>query len=1620
MLNATAALSSGDLTITDTSGVANTFIVKSSSGNLIVSEANGNGFSSVPPEASLSADGRTMTIPQTAVTGTLTINASGGNDSFVFQGVTGSMNIVVDGGIGTDVVNVGAGGVSLTAGNIAATAETINVGDAVGTSSGTINLAGNAISILAAVNAGSNSVTLRTNSSSAINLGAADSAGTLGLTDAELDFVIAGSIVIGDSNTTSVTISADITRASSIPMSITSTGAISFTTGLINTAGGNLTLSPGTAGVSVTKTGVDINVGTGIVSFANNSNLNFQITGTTVDTQYHQLNVVGQVNLTGVNLVRTGSYAPNVTNSFILVNNDGVDPIVGTFNGLVEGATVTVNGVNMTITYVGGDGNDVVLLPPPSTTATLSSGVLTIADTSLSGIANNYTATVVGPNLVITDTSGAIFGAPPAGGVLSNNNQTLTIPLSSVSSLVVNGGLLNDTINIQGLSGTLNLSVDGGAGTDNANFQTTASSIIGSLTVTSESVNVNAALSSNNNDITINATTLLSPSTINAGTGKALLAGPTAGTPIVLQDNSFAATGGGANADTVFATATDADGNIYVAGVTNTAIKDFNGTSVTGFGSDDIYVAKFNKAGVQQWFKLAGSVFQDSVSAMTVDLAGNVYVAGTVPTTTTDFAGNTLTAYGQQDVYVAKLNTNGVQQWFKLSGSTNTDSVTAISVDSSGNLIVAGAITGTAGNTPKDFNGTTVSGYQFSDVFVAKLNASGVQQWYKIAGSTSFDSVSVVTTDTTGNVYLAGVVVGGSTPKDFNGVNTASYGSNEIFIAKLDSLGAQQWFNVAGSTGADSIAALTVDASGNVYAGGLITGTAANAPKDFAGATVTGVGGADTWLAKLNGSGVQQWFKLSGSTQGSDTLTAITIDGSGNIYATGTIDTTVSSTPKDFNLTTVTGYLNSDVYVAKLDSNGVQQWFKLTGSSNADSVVSLLLDSSNNVYVAGHIGGSNSPRDFNGTAVTGIGNFDVFVSKLSTSGVQQWFRLGGFNAVDNVAAMQLDALGNVYMTGIFGSQLTAGRDFAGNAIASPTTAASSDIYVARISTTGIQQQFDLIGSTSVDTVRNLRVDASGNAFVTGQFFGTIDFDAGPGVVSRVSNGGLDAFVWRLQNLSNTTISDAALDQITAATVQIGNATAGPITVASDQTRPTATNVEFVSGSSISFTSGSFDTAGGNLKLTPGTGSNATAPKAGVDVNLGSTGTLSFGSSSNLAFDIRGTAVDTQFDQLNVVGKVDLSGSNLVLTGAFVPSSGDSFKIIDNDGTSDPIVGTFAGLLQGATVTFNGIPLTISYTGGDGNDVVLTYSVSNTPPTAVVLTLSLASLAENASTVSAIVLSTILITDDGQGSNTTNLTGADASFFEIVGNQLRLKAGTALDYEAKTNYSVTVEVDDTAVGTTPDVTATFALNITDVSDAPSLVSVVVNGGDTFLNAAQRSQVTSLVVTFSAPVVLAANPFAIVDNGLTSLLGSPVSINPTQILITGSGTTYTLRFGAGPGVITRDTSTGLGRGNSLADGNFLLTIDPSKVKDLANVQTLTPTNSFGDGDNEFGDRAVDNFFRLFGDSDGNGWVNSLDTGAFSRATLVYNAAVDFNGDGLVQNSGVDRSNFLGNYNKRRRSF
>lgn len=96
----------------------------------------------------------------------------------------------------------------------------------------------------------------------------------------------------------------------------------------------------------------------------------------------------------------------------------------------------------------------------------------------------------------------------------------------------------------------------------------------------------------------------------------------------------------------------------------------------------------------------------------------------------------------------------------------------------------------------------------------------------------------------------------------------------------------------------------------------------------------------------------------------------------------------------------------------------------------------------------------------------------------------------------------------------------------------------------------------------------------------------------------------------------------------------------------------------------------------------------------------------------------GTTACTDYDQIVVTGNVNLSGGILdtVLVGGFTPSVGQTFEIINNQG-NNPVTGTFSGLAQNAVFAAGSSRMQISYTGGDGNDVVLTAVNPATPITA---------------------------------------------------------------------------------------------------------------------------------------------------------------------------------------------------------------------------------------------------------------------------------------------------------------
>ncbi|MDB6138610.1 MAG: hypothetical protein JWO94_1682, partial [Verrucomicrobiaceae bacterium] len=407
-----------------------------------------------------STSGQLVTFP--TPDGSLSINSGAGDDTINITSLDPAFHggLAVLGGDGSDTIHLNT---SLTVSanhDLIVAAETVTVpAGIVFATSGTGDIAITADSLAVALTASftsESSVTLTPATlGTPVNLGAAGAAGTLGLTDAVLDRFTTPSLVIGDAGSGALTVSAAISRSSATTLALNSGGAITLNAG-INTNGGNVTLD-GTS-VSPVATGVDVSMGaSSILDFGPGTNVALAIGGSTADTTYGQLNVAGHVNLSGANLTLSGAYVPQPTDVFVLVNNDGTDPISGIFNGLVEGTTFAFNGKILAIHYSGGSGNDVVLsVPaPPGSVTPPPNGIYTQSQVISITVNFNKAVFVTGTpqmNLDIggfprsasyvsgSGTSALVFSYVVATGDSDSDGIALLSPLS------LNGGTIVDSL----------------------------------------------------------------------------------------------------------------------------------------------------------------------------------------------------------------------------------------------------------------------------------------------------------------------------------------------------------------------------------------------------------------------------------------------------------------------------------------------------------------------------------------------------------------------------------------------------------------------------------------------------------------------------------------------------------------------------------------------------------------------------------------------------------------------------------------------------------------------------------------------------------------------------------------------------------------------------------------------------------------------------------------------------------------------------------------------------------------------------------------------------------------------------------------------------------------------
>ncbi|MBN8691724.1 MAG: T9SS type A sorting domain-containing protein [Bacteroidetes bacterium] len=389
-------------------------------------------------------------------------------------------------------------------------------------------------------------------------------------------------------------------------------------------------------------------------------------------------------------------------------------------------------------------------------------------------------------------------------------------------------------------------------------------------------------------------------------------------------------------------------------------------------------------------------------------------------------------------------------------------------------------------------------------VFVVEVTKSQSFAWAQQFGSIAADASYYSITDATGNVYIVG---GFSGTVDFDpGVGTSnvtSVGGTDGYVVKLNSSGVFQWVRTIGGTGTDRVHSISIDATGNLYIAGIFNGTVDFDPG--AGTfNLTSAGSEDVFISKWNSTGNFVWAgRLAGA--GSQDANQILVDASGNVYVVGEFTQTVDFDPGAGSVTAVANTSTPDMYILKLTTTGVFSWVRTYGSpvgTDFDRAEDIDFDASGNLVIVGDFSGT---IDFDPGAGTfnliSNGVQDAFVLKLNTSGnFVSAFNFGGVNS-DKIEDVEVDASGNIYVTGYFQGSV----DFDPSASSfSMTSAGGSDIFVAKYSATGSFLWAKRMGTSTTagglaDTGFGIAVNSLGEVFSAGEFRGNnCDFDPGTG------------------------------------------------------------------------------------------------------------------------------------------------------------------------------------------------------------------------------------------------------------------------------------------------------------------------------------------------------------------------------------------------------------------------------------------------------------------------------------------------------------------------------------------
>ena len=609
-------------------------------------------------------------------------------------------------------------------------------------------------------------------------------------------------------------------------------------------------------------------------------------------------------------------------------------------------------------------------------------------------------------------------------------------------------------------------------------------------------------------------------------------------------------------------------------------------------------------------------------------------------------------------------------------GGSGSDGALAAAVDSHGNAYVTGGTVSTdfprtSGVVQPTYGGTGnckgPGDFSCGDVFVTKFNSKGsALVWSTYLGGSDKEVANTIFVDKNFNVYVAGETHSANFPVTPGAFQTSLKGSHDGFITKLNPTATALVYStyLSGSTGKNSVAGITVDSSGNLYAAG---GTQSSDFPVTAGAfqtickpCIAGKGG-NGFITKLNSTGTAPLIYstfLGGSTEAF--AAGIAVDSSGNAYVTGSTVDTDFPTKNPIQSTfggggiSCSGSLSpcGDAFVSKLNLSGSALLYSTyLGGSGEDTGFAIKIDSTGAAYVAGGTDSSNFPTTagafqttFGGGSAgcvnTGVTCGDAFVTKINSSGSSPLVfstYLGGSGDDGVLFGLAVDSSKNVHLAGITDSSnfpVTANatqHTFGGGTSPCPIAATCGDAFRTILNSSGSSLVFStFLGGSSDDGATGMALDAGGYAYVVGAT-GSTNFPITGKAFQKTCNsclGGMpDAFVTKIGPSADLKLTNTAPGSVpsgstltyTIVVSNLGPDTASSLTITDNTPSGTTFNsVSITTGSCTSPAAGSSGTVQCRLgsltagaKVTETLVVNVTVPSGGTVTDKASVGSKTF-------------------------------------------------------------------------------------------------------------------------------------------------------------------------------------------------------------------------------------------------------------------------------------------------------------------------------------------------------------------------------------------------------------------------